>query len=54
MEATVFLFANATKVYQFIAKNPEIKPYLLCLGKKSQNVTANIMKKKNRIKWICF
>ena len=46
MEATVFLFANATKIYHFIAKNPEIKPYLLCLGKNSKDFTANIMKKK--------
>ena len=27
-----FLFVNATKVYQFKAKNSEIKDYALCLG----------------------
>ena len=27
-----FLFDNATKVYQFKAKNSEIKDYALCLG----------------------
>ena len=32
MEATVFLFVNAVKMYQFKAKDSEIKPYLLCLG----------------------
>ena len=36
-----FLFINATKIYQFQAKNSEIKPYPLCLG----NNTANNMKK---------
>ena len=25
-----FLFVNATKIYQFKAKNPEIKDYALC------------------------
>ena len=39
-----FLFINATKIYQFQAKNSEIKPYPLCLG----NNTANNMK-KNRL-----
>ena len=29
-----FLFVNATKIYQFKAKDSEIKPYPLCLGKK--------------------
>ena len=28
--STVFLFVNATKVYQFIAKDSEIKKYSLC------------------------
>ena len=27
-----FLFVNTTKVYQFKAKNSEIKDYALCLG----------------------
>ena len=29
---TIFLFVNATKVYQFKAKNSEIKDNALCLG----------------------
>ena len=28
-----FLFANATKIYQFKAKNSEIKPHRLCFKK---------------------
>ena len=32
MEATVFLFVNATKIYQFKGKYSQIKPYPLCLG----------------------
>ena len=27
-----FLFVNATKIYQFKAKNSEMTPYSLCLG----------------------
>ena len=27
-----FLYANGTKIYQFNAKDPKIKPYPLCLG----------------------
>ena len=47
-----FLFANTTKMYQFKAKNSEIKPYPLCLGNISKSSTANHM--KNRTKWICL
>ena len=40
-----FLFVNATKVYQFKAKNSKIKDYALCLGNVSKNFTINNMKK---------
>ena len=40
-----FLFFNATKVYQFKAKNSEIKDYALCLGNVSKDFTINNMKK---------
>ena len=41
-----FLFVNATNVYQFKAKNSEIKDYALCLGNVSKDFTINNMKKK--------
>ena len=40
-----FLFVNATKVYQFKAKNSEIKDYALCLGNISKDFTIHNMKK---------
>ena len=40
-----FLFVNATNVYQFKAKNSEIKDYALCLGNVSKDFTINNMKK---------
>ena len=40
-----FLFVNATKVYQFKAKDSEIKDYALCLGNVSKEFTTNNMKK---------
>ena len=40
-----FLFANATKLYQFLTKDSEVKDYALCLGKISRNFTINDMKK---------
>ena len=40
-----FLFVNTTKVYQFKAKNSEIKDYALCLGNVSKDFTINNMKK---------
>ena len=43
-ENNSFLFVNTTKVYQFKAKNSEIKHYALCLGK---NFTINNMKKQD-------
>ena len=47
-----FLFVNATKIYQFKAKDFKIKKYPLCLGNISGDFSANKMK-KNRIKWVC-
>ena len=42
------LFVNATKVYQFKAKDSEIKDYALCLGNVSKDFTINNMKKKKK------
>ena len=42
---TIFLFVNATKVYQFKAKNSEIKDYALCLGNVSKDFAINNIKK---------
>ena len=39
------LFVNATKRYQFKAKDSEIKKYSLCLGNISGDFVANNMKK---------
>ena len=44
MEATVFLFVSATKIYKFLAKYSETKK-TLCLGDISGDVSANKMKK---------
>ena len=48
-----FLLLNATKIYQFKAKDSEMKNYALCLGNISKDFTINNMKKKNRIKRSC-
>ena len=56
MGVTVFFvvfFVNATKIYQFKAKDSEIKIYSLCLGNISKDFTV-INMKKNRIKWMCL
>ena len=45
-----FLSVNATKIYQFRAKDSEIKDYTLCLGNISKDFTINNMKKKTRLK----
>ena len=42
-----FLFVNATKIYQFKAKDSEIKKYRMCLGNISKDFTANNMKKQD-------
>ena len=39
-----FSFVNATKMYQFKAKDSEIKIYSLCLGNISGDFSANNMK----------
>ena len=41
-----FLFVNATKIYQFRAKDFQIKDYTQCLGNISKDFTINNMKKK--------
>ena len=51
-ESNSFLFVNATKIYQFKAKDSEIIDYTLCLGNGSKDFTINYMK-KNRIKRNC-
>ena len=43
--STSFLFVNATKIYQFKAKDSEIKRYPLCLEHISGDFSANNMKK---------
>ena len=43
------LSVNATKIYQFRAKDSEIKDYKLCLGNISKDFTINNLK-KNKIK----
>ena len=40
-----FLFVNTTKIYQFKAKQSEIKDFTLCLGNISKDFTINNMKK---------
>ena len=40
-----FLFINTTKIYQFKAKDCEIKKCSLCLGNISGDLSANNMKK---------
>ena len=37
----IFLFVNATKIYQFKAKDSEIKDYTLCLGNISKDFSIN-------------
>ena len=43
-----FLFVNATKVYQFKAKNSVIKDYALYLGNVSKDFTTNKMRKQDK------
>ena len=52
----IFLFVDATKIFQFKAKDSEIKKYSLCLGNISKDFTIGNMKKKkkkNSIKTKC-
>ena len=45
MEAIIFSFVNAVKMYQHKAKHSEIRPYALCWGSVSKDFTINNMKK---------
>ena len=45
-ESRSFLYVNLTKIYQFKAKDSEIKIYTLCLGNIPIDFTVNNMKKK--------
>ena len=47
-----FLFVNTVEIYQFKAKDSEIKDYALCLGNTSKDFTINNMK-RNKIKRSC-
>ena len=42
------MFVNATKIYQFKAKDSEIKDYSLCLGNVSKDFAINKIKKKQK------
>ena len=42
-----FLFVNATKIYQFKAKNSKIKKYRLCLRNISGGFSSNNIKKQD-------
>ena len=48
------MFFNATKVYQFKAKNSEVKYYTLCLGNVSKYFPVNNMKKTGLKKGVKF
>ena len=48
-----FLFVNATKLYQFRAKNSEIKKYHLCLRNISGDFSANNMQKTGLNGCVC-
>ena len=41
------LFVNSTKIYQFKAKDSEMKKYPLCLGNISVDFSANDMKEED-------
>ena len=47
MGATVFC-VNATRIYQFKARDSEIKKHPLYLGNMSEDFSANNMKKKQQ------
>ena len=42
------MFVNATKIYQFKAKDSEIKDHELCLGNISKDFTIKNMKRKKK------
>ena len=41
-----FLFVNTTKIYQYTAKDSEVKDYALCFGNISKDFTINNIKKQ--------
>ena len=46
------LCVNATNIYEFKAKDYEIKDYVLCLGNVSKDFTIhNLKKNKTKRKW---
>ena len=45
MQAVVSLYDNGIKIYQFIPKDSEIRPYQLCFGNISKDFSADNMKK---------
>ena len=54
-----FLFVNAAKIYQFKAKDSEIKEYALCLGNISKCFTFDTMRKTGlkgsvNFLWVAF
>ena len=51
-ESNSFLFVNATNIYQFKAKDSQIRYYALCLGNISKDYTVNSMKKKTGLKGV--
>ena len=51
-ESNSFLFVNATKIYQFKARDSEIKKISLVFRKYFRGFFSNNIK-KSRIKWIC-
>ena len=52
MEAKVSYLLMLKKIYQFKARDSEIKDYALCLGNTSKDFTINNMK-RSRIKRKC-
>ena len=52
MEATVSYLLMLQNIYQFQAKDSEIKDYTLCLGDISKDFTINSMR-NNKIKMNC-
>ena len=53
-ESNSFLFVNATKTYQFKAKDSKIKDNALCLGNISKDFTINNMRKTLKERVIFF
>ena len=47
IKSNSFSYVNTVKLYQFKAKNSEIKPYSLCLGNILKNFALNNIKKQD-------